>query len=154
MEQAANRLHVIMASNESWVVPASGRERRFCVLDVSDAHARDTAYFGAIWQQLDHGGYEAMLYDLLRHDLSNFNVRKAPQTAALRDQIIHSFAPFPEWWYGRLLDGQLLRSGRGWKPAKVEDLYSDYLEDVGNQRPLSRAKFASELRKFLVGGGE
>ena len=29
-----NRVHVIMTSNEDWVVPASGDERRFCVLDV------------------------------------------------------------------------------------------------------------------------
>ena len=33
-EMAPNCLHILMASNEDWVVPAGIKERRFCVLDV------------------------------------------------------------------------------------------------------------------------
>jgi hypothetical protein len=43
-QQYRNRLHVIMASNSEWVVPASDDERRYFVLDVSDARAQDHAY--------------------------------------------------------------------------------------------------------------
>ena len=48
--QTPNFLHIMMASNEDWVVPASLEARRFCVLEVSDAHKDDHAYFAAIWR--------------------------------------------------------------------------------------------------------
>ena len=70
-----NFVHLIMASNEKWVVPASIDSRRFFVLDVPDTRANDHAYFGAIQAELEGGGYEAMLYDLLQVNLSSFNVR-------------------------------------------------------------------------------
>jgi Family of unknown function (DUF5906) len=36
-DPAPNRLHIMMASNETWVVPASAEARRYFVLDVLDA---------------------------------------------------------------------------------------------------------------------
>jgi Family of unknown function (DUF5906) len=35
---ARNMLHVMMASNEDWIVPAGEHERRFAVFDVSKCH--------------------------------------------------------------------------------------------------------------------
>lgn len=84
--QAANMLHIVMASNSDWVVPAALDERRFFVLDVSDEHKQDKPYFAAIKNELDNGGHAAMLYDLLSYDLSDFNVRDVPETRALQDQ--------------------------------------------------------------------
>ena len=55
----------MLASNEDWVVPASLESRRFFVLDVSNARANDHTYFAAITDELEHGGYEAMLDELL-----------------------------------------------------------------------------------------
>ncbi len=56
--QQPNFLHVMMASNEEWVVPASMDARRFFVLVVSEAKKNDHAYFAAIWKQMEAGGYE------------------------------------------------------------------------------------------------
>jgi hypothetical protein len=84
--QAANCLHVVMASNSDWVVPAGDHERRFFVLDVGDGRMQDTEYFGAIQGQLDAGGREALLHELLTLELDGFEVRRAPQTEALEDQ--------------------------------------------------------------------
>jgi hypothetical protein len=44
LTEARSFLHMIMASNSDWVVPASIRERRFAVFDVSDEHANDHPY--------------------------------------------------------------------------------------------------------------
>jgi hypothetical protein len=74
--QTPNFLHVMMASNEDWVVPAAIDSRRFFVLQVSDQRKDDHAYFDAIWRQMKAGGYEAMLHDLQTHDLTTFNVRR------------------------------------------------------------------------------
>jgi hypothetical protein len=68
--QAPNYLHVMMASNEDWVVPASLDARRFFVLEVSEDRKNDLAYFVAIWKQMNAGGFEAMLHDLLQRDLT------------------------------------------------------------------------------------
>ena len=146
--QATNRLHVVIASNESWVVPASGLERRFCVLDVSDEHARDTAYFSSIWRQLSGGGYEGMLHDLLQVELSDFEVRVVPITTALEDQMLRSLSPLEEWWYGCLVEGVLPGLEAGWTRTTLEALYNDYCTDAG-KRPVTRQRFASELRTLL-----
>jgi len=151
--QAENRLHIIIASNESWIVPASGLERRYCVLDVSEDHARDTVYFGAIRSQLQTGGYEAMLHELLHRDLSNFEVREVPPTRALQDQILHSLSPLQTWWYGRLIEGQLLGSCPGWGRATWDDLYDSYVREVGEQHSLNRQGFVANVRALLPASG-
>jgi Family of unknown function (DUF5906) len=88
--RARNRLHVIMASNESWVVPAGTDARRYFVLDVGNGKKQNTDYFEKIVQQMDNGGREAFLHVLKTRDISTFNVRVVPQTAALADQKRHS----------------------------------------------------------------
>ena len=77
--QAANCLHIMMAINETVGGPRRHCDsRRCCVLDVDDSHANDHAYFAAIQDELEHGGYEAMLHELLNRDISPDNLRKSP----------------------------------------------------------------------------
>jgi hypothetical protein len=85
-----NCLHIIMASNSDWVIPAGADARRYFVLNVGDARKQDGAYFAAIAQQMESGGREALLDYLRRRDLSQFNVRLVPQTEALAEQKQHS----------------------------------------------------------------
>ena len=84
--EVPNRLHVFMASNNDWVVPAGRDARRFAVFDVSDAHQKDEAYFAALYGELERGGLAAMLHDLLSRELSGWHPRRIVQTAALADQ--------------------------------------------------------------------
>jgi hypothetical protein len=86
VKMGRNHVHLLLASNSTWVVPAHGRERRYLVLDVSDDKTGDRDYFCAIAQQMTSGGSEAMLYDLKHMDLTDFEVRDFPQTAALWEQ--------------------------------------------------------------------
>jgi len=154
VETCPNRLHVIIASNESWVVPARGMERRFCVLDVSDEHAKDYDYFAAIRAQMKDGGYGAMLHDLLEADISHFQVREAPSTEALIDQIVHSLKPFEAWWFGRLSEGRLLSNKAGWGEAPTASLYRDYdADDKKKKHTLTKQQFSGELRHALPDGG-
>ena len=73
--QVPNMLHILIASNEDWVIPASDGERRYVMFDVSEQHKQDLAWFGPIYRQLDEGGLAAMLYDLLHHDLGEWHPR-------------------------------------------------------------------------------
>ena len=93
-------------------MPASLDARRFFVLEVSEAHANDHDWFAAIWREMEAGGYEAMLHDLLRHDLTGFNVRRVPVTEALQTQKIK--LPTSEaWWLDVLQRGYVYRSKLG-----------------------------------------
>jgi hypothetical protein len=117
-ELSANYIHLIMASNEGWVVPAGVDDRRFLVLDVLATRMQDVPYFTAINKQMDNGGYEALLHHLMSLDLSEFNVRKVPQTMALREQKMLSLSPEQSWWYSKLLDGRMFED---------EPLWADYV---------------------------
>jgi hypothetical protein len=85
-----NSLHIILSSNNEWVIPAGADARRFFVLDVASTHMRDYPYFAAISDEMDNGGREALLDHLLKRDLTKFNVRLVPQTPALANQKAYS----------------------------------------------------------------
>jgi hypothetical protein len=103
-----NMLHAMMASNEDWVAPAGEHERRFAVNNVSDAHIQDKRWFSAIYTQLEHGGYAAMLHDLLHRDITGWHPRQLPQrTSALLEQQQLSLDPLDSWWIELLESGVL-----------------------------------------------
>lgn len=112
-----NYTHVILASNDDWVVPAGENERRFFIMRVSDDKAQDTKYFNEIIKQMENGGQEALLHFLMHFDLTDFNVRDVPKTYALQAQKEHTFNPMEEWWYSKLQDGEV-EDGAGW-PSQI-----------------------------------
>ena len=61
-----NNANFIFASNNDWVVPAALEERRLFTMDVSENHMNDSKYFASIYEEMDNGGREAMLFDLLK----------------------------------------------------------------------------------------
>jgi hypothetical protein len=159
---APNCLHIMMTANPGWVVPASLGARRFLVLQAGNQHIRDFKYFTALVQEMDAGGYEALLHDLLHHDLSNFNVRDVPTTAGLIEQKKLSLEPHMSWWSNALHRGFVFDSKLGlgahftqWiDPISMDLLYASYLEHARlrhERHPLSR----EDLGKFLTSvGGE
>jgi hypothetical protein len=108
--QTKNFLHIIMASNNEWVVPASIDARRFFVLQVADTKIGDHAYFAAICQQMEDGGHGAMLHDLANYDLAGFNVRAVPETEALQRQKKLSLQCHQRWWMEVLTRGYVFGS--------------------------------------------
>ena len=150
--EAPNFIHLMMASNEAWVVPAAVDSRRFFVLDVSSTRANDHAYFTAIRAELEAGGYEAMLYDLRHHDLLGFNVRRVPQTAALNAQRLLSLDTATAWWRDVLHEGRVgLESNYAWEWKEQYDngsLHASYLTYVRIRhefRPMDQ----TQLGRFL-----
>jgi hypothetical protein len=117
--EVPNYLHIFMASNNRWVVPAGMQARRFFVLDVLETHQWDHAYFLGIIDELKSGGYEAMLNELRNRDISAFNPRAIPKTNALNDQKLLSLNTEQHW----LLD--VLQRGR-WRDAEVDVQSSEY----------------------------
>lgn len=149
-EAAPNYIHLIMASNDSHVVPAGGDERRFFVLDVGENHKQDPKYFSEIAGELKNGGYEALLNFLLTRDLSQFQVLKVPHTVALHEQKLLSLSPEEEWWYRRLTEGSQVSGGEGWETSVLKELIvTDYVEYVKRFNVVRRGN-ETALGKFLM----
>ncbi len=92
-----NCLHIIMASNLDWVVPAGmDNERRFAVFELEDNN-RNTQEWNKLYDELNNGGREAMLYDLMNRDISNFDPMRVPQTEALAAQKEHGMDSGCRW---------------------------------------------------------
>lgn len=144
-----NFVHVIMTSNEDWVVPASGDERRFFVLDVGSRCQRNNTYFAEIDEELDRGGRERLLFELLSFDIETFNIYDVPQTKALLDQKIGSLSPLDEFWYSRLHDGYLIHRDDGWhKVVPLEAFYNEYKNEI-KSRNIGRVKSSPDFGKNL-----
>jgi hypothetical protein len=157
--QTPNYLHIIVASNNDWVVPAGFGERRFFVLDVSNEHKQDKPYFAAIKSELESGGYAAMLYDLMHHDLRQYEVRNVPETKALQDQKKQSLESKHGWWREVLSRGYAFRSKLGLEDYFSEwhefvatsllyDSYRDFSKEAGERHPLSREMLGRFIREL------
>ncbi len=149
VEAAKNYVHLIMASNAQWVVPASYDERRFLVLDVATTHIQDKKYFKAIDEDMKSGGLSNLLHDLMHRDISNFDHRTVPQTDALQDQKLHSMEPHEEWWYRKLCDGHLQPAHSEWRdPIPKDALIEDYLL-YAQRISASKRTSATQLARFM-----
>ena len=162
---APNFLHLMMASNEEWVVPASLDSRRFFMLDVPSTKKGDHAHFNAIWEQLESGGLAAMLHDLLAMDLSLFDVRAVPVTDALQEQRKLSMPTAEAWWAEVLARGYVFQSEHGndrtfreWREQASTELlfasYQTFAKGHGERHPMSRETLGKFLAKVAVPGAK
>jgi Family of unknown function (DUF5906)/Primase C terminal 2 (PriCT-2)/Bifunctional DNA primase/polymerase, N-terminal len=102
-----NYLHVMLASNEQWIVPAGENERRYFMNAVSEAKMQNKKWFKAIDDQLKNGGYQAMLFDLMNYRLADWHPREVPKASGLVEQQARSLAPLDGWWVELLETGTL-----------------------------------------------
>jgi len=161
-----NYLNLIIASNNKWVVPGGGNERRFLVLDIPDDKQQDKAYFGKLLEQMyskgkagDEGydgedslGIRGMFYDLLRMKVDHELIATIPKTSATSDQIMYGLDTDDEFWFERLSKGTLVDSHKYWKNVVTnEKLYSQYEEFCDSRRVhrgrAGRQLFGSFLKK-------
>lgn len=158
--QMPNFVHLMMASNEQWVVPAALDARRFCVFEVSEERKGDHAYFAAIAGEMQNDGYEAMLRDLLDYDLTFYNHRDVPVTNGLQTQRGLSLGAAEAWWLDVLHRGFVFRSRLGledyfgeWHDTVTTEVlfrsYTDYARARHERHPLARPEFG----KFMIGMG-
>jgi len=99
--QYRNMIHLMVASNSEWVIPAGYGSRRWFVLELPDTVIGNHDYFGNIQHELNNGGYEALLYELLSRKIDNINdIRRAPVTKALIVQRALNIQAewYVKWW--------------------------------------------------------
>ena len=155
--QYRNMVHLLIASNSEWVIPAGADSRRWFVLNVPNTKANDRAYFMSINDELDNGGREALLYYLINRKITA-NLRHAPETEALQvqrmlnvqdDQVLN-------WWMTKLIEGKLRSpdvKDEGLKWPEVVGKTALHLEYEAyclhrNQRCVNVSVFFKEMSKY------
>jgi 5S rRNA maturation endonuclease (ribonuclease M5) len=155
-----NYMDFIMASNNEWVVPAAFKERRFCVLDVSNSKIGDKEWFERIYQQMRNGGMEAMLYDLLKWDISKFDPRDFPKTDALIDQVLTTMCTAKKFWYSQLQQGKITKYkdfdteydfGEFISTQDFHECYLNYADKLKDRHPVADNAFIREMNKMCPG---
>ncbi len=165
-----NFRHLVISSNEAWPVHIDPDDRRFVVIQVSDARKEDHLYFKAISTQLNDGGYEALLYDLLHEDLTDFDPRRLPASNNAFDIKMLSADSAERYIYEVLVEGGFSIGGGGddknnkkadtkrtdspaWQgPIPKEDVYADYsnwCSKTGEGKTVNAAMFGRVLKKLI-----
>jgi hypothetical protein len=151
-----NRLRIMIASNSEWAVPAGIGDRRWFVLTVADTYAgtKSRAYWDALYAELENGGEAAMLFDLLEMDLSGFDVRDIPNTAAKAQQQVHSLQGSLAWLHDVLQEGSI--SGERWQDAglaiekdRAYLCYEDFSKRQHNWRPETKPVWSRNIHAAL-----
>jgi hypothetical protein len=150
---APNVLHIMMASNSDWVVPAGLEERRFAVFEVADTRMQDTQFFGQMSAQMKAGGYSAMFHDLKHLPLDGFEIRTIPKNQSLLDQKIHSLGREQAWWFQKLVFGKILASDENWPElVACEWMYDDYCKTLDKARVNRKSlevEFSMKMKKLF-----
>jgi hypothetical protein len=148
-----NFSHLMITSNRPHVVPAERGDRRFFVLEVKtppewgdvdneqdwiDKQEVRLAYFDALFDELDNGGYEKLLWELLATDLSEFDPRNRPATEALKEQQRQNMSQLEDWWFGLLQEGALpsIHFPEQWDMVRGRELHENYLRYLDKRRSL------------------
>ncbi len=132
----------IATTNATHFKNTENDDRRDFVLKVSDRHKNDHNYWNELDHEMNHGGIEAFMYDLLERDLSAFNVRAKPSTPGLLEQKLLSLGPIEGWWYDSLdmgafesvdENGRTVVSSRWLQFLGTTEIINDVMRFVGNK---------------------
>ena len=153
--KAPNHVRLIVTSNETWVVPAGKEERRFRVLDVSDNKIQNTEYFKDLVNEMENGGFSALLDFLLKYDYSQVDLRIIPKTKALEEQKFFSLSNIEKCWYERLVEGSTYPGEGTWKTTisclSLRAIFAQEAQLAGVSARSWDTVFGTALRKICPG---
>lgn len=153
-----NFKHIILSSNEEWPVHLDIDDRRFFVIRVSEKHKEDHTYFAELDQELQEGGYEALLHDLLHEKLEGFNPRSIPDSPEAFSIKLRSADSSYRYLYEALCYGSFSVSKSSenefpvWQgPIPKDMVYSDYRDWCQNntEQAVSNGQFGKTLKKLI-----
>lgn len=151
-----NYVHLLVTSNNRWVVPAGHQERRFAIFDVGNQCQQNRAYFGEIFAELEDGGYGALMHYLLTEDFSDVDLADIPRTHALYEQKIASLPAEESWWFECLRRGWIRQDkDNGWANRVPVDAvyasYAAYCDKLGVRHKKTPEQVGQALRDLAPG---
>jgi hypothetical protein len=139
-------LRIFISSNEKWVVPATEDERRFFVLNISPNRRNDHGYFKALRAEMNSHGPAALLDFLLNRDISDFQVRKVPNTQGLAEQKVEGLKNLDRLWF------EILESGKIDGQGNQHELWCQ--ESIAVEKSTFRGNYSGWLRTRRYDGAE
>lgn len=130
-------------TNHAHFAHVEADDRRFVFFHVSDKRQGDLTYWRQVHQAINEPAViSAMVYDLERYDLTNFDVRQRPRNEAHMDQKLRSLTGFDRYWYEVLTSANIQCGSRyealgNWDEAtfvSTSRLMSCWKEFQGGQR--------------------
>lgn len=140
------------ASNHDYFAHVDKDDRRFVFIRLSSVHKQDQLYFNAVNHALDDDAViAAMMHDLMHLDLTEFNIRKRPQTDEHLNQRLQSLGGFERYWY------EVLQSGtfdgyQQWDEPQFRstqiliDKFKEYDKNAGRYNPIQQQQISSTLK--------
>jgi hypothetical protein len=118
------------------------------VFKVSKERVGDFKYFDELNAELDNGGVQAMLYDLLRLRLGGWHPKMIYKTAALMEQKQHSLRGLDAWIETILQDGRVPKPSSSKYPNRClsEDLLASAKE---HDKYTNGSRIARKLQEVL-----
>jgi hypothetical protein len=149
-EEEINAIQTFVLTNNQWAWPAELKDRRALVLDVSSNRVGQTNYFGAIRDEMNNGGREALLAFLEQREITH-NLRRIPHTKAKGAQEDLSHDPVTRWWKAKLDRGHTWDEGDTWESwISTKDAYDDYRNSLTRlERPIPLNSFINAWKKLL-----
>ena len=102
MYEVPNRLRLIFTSNEKHALHIDHDDRRAATFKTKwlwNTEADCLEYFRRLYDEINSGGAEAFLYDMLELDLAGFDPRVIPATLIRAQQKTQSLHGTRAWWY-------------------------------------------------------
>lgn len=141
--QQPNFLKILMATNNEHAVPASKDERRYFVLNVSNAQVGNTQYFRSLSTACaDEAVRSAFLYEMLHSDIRHFSPSAIPESKGLKEQRLHSLNSIGKWLVDAFAEGTFGFSvdnhTLSWqKEISSKDLHESYVRWVNTNKVCS-----------------
>lgn len=156
-----NYMRLVVSSNNAWPVPVEADDRRFLLLDVAPVFKQNTAFFAALHAQMDAGGREALMHDLMTENLSGFSPRNKPVSPFGADVKLRS-ADTPTRWLFECLNSNAYFETYGAVPLfpaagvgalhpkdKLFTVYQLWCKTSQERYPLGQSQFFKRLRELL-----
>ena len=124
-ENIKNFMHFIISSNSTDPIPLQAHERRYVVFHMDDKKMCDFEYFERMKAELENGGYEAMLYELLNYEIEEYHLRScAPKTEIMAENQLENLSPLAQWFHGALENGHVDIFDKGF-PSGQRRIFDD-----------------------------
>lgn len=156
-----NCIHLCMATNEKWSIPAGDNERRYFAVNVSSKRRGDRAWFNAIEAEVKGDGAAAFFQLLLSVPVTHEDVRNVPHTRELTRQQLLTMDVQHRWWYSCLYEGKVNVVVLGTRTAHepwatkfdTDDMfqsYLDYAREQGARRFCDKTELAQEMGEYFT----
>ncbi len=153
--QMRNRLKLMFATNQKQVADIEGDDRRFVVTNVSEKMKGNFDWFDNVVKEMDGGGMNVLMHRLLHEiEVTDWNHRLLPKTAAKDAQKDLSLNAFESFWYDSLHEGNFGGAPFEFERVPIDVIWETYLthrqRSPNKDGPESKAIFARDYVRMVL----